>query len=222
MIDSMHYVIRGCLMGSGAVFFLFCVVELVMSMTANKPDKKAMTLDDYRKGMDLIERSVCDCDRCKCGCKAQPGFLASGDLERIADHLGHDPYEKDFLTESFSASEGSTVLDAGELKQIHTIVPKQQADGRCVFLDSADRCTIHPVSPYGCRNFKICDDTESPAESGHKIGLALCSIEADTDYRFAWGQLAVYDCFARPIVQRKKELMDHLSKVTRSEMGYDD
>ena len=172
--------------------------------------------------ISLIERSVCDCDRCKCGCKAQPGFLAPGDLEAIANHLGHDRWDDDFLKESFVASEGSTVIDKGELKQIATITPRQLDSGRCVFLNGNDECTIHPVSPFGCRNFKICDDTESPAESGNKIGLALRAIEASVDYKFSWGELAVGGCFARPIVQRKKELLDKLSEVYRSEMDSPD
>ncbi len=218
MIELFSEFIRGVLIGFGGLLVIYCVIEKVMRMT----DQNTMTLADYKDGMARIERSVCDCDGCKCGCKAQPGFLAPGDLEAIASHLGHEPYDSDFLTESFSASEGSTVIEKGQLKQIHTIVPKQQDNGRCVFLDSSDRCTIHPVSPFGCRNFKICDDKESPQESGHKIGLALCAINEDTDYQFAWGELAVLGNFARPITQRKKDLLDHLSKVYSSEMGQEE
>jgi Fe-S-cluster containining protein len=211
LIELFSEFIRGFLISFGGGLVIYCVIEKVMRMT----DRTTMKLDDYKDGMARIERSVCDCDQCKCGCKAQPGFLAPGDLEKIANYLGHDPYDSDFLTESFSASEGSTVIDRGQLKQIPTIVPKQQDDGRCVFLDSSDRCTIHPVSPFGCRNFKICDDEESPQESGRKIGLALAAIDEDASYQYTWGELAFLGNFARPIIQRKKELLDHLSKVNR-------
>jgi Fe-S-cluster containining protein len=96
-------------------------------------------------------RTSCACEQCVRCCKRQPGPLVPGDLEKIAAHRGETIEE---AKKNFWASPGSLVktLSTGEVKRIGSITPKYRK-GRCVFLDENDRCSIHPVAPFGCAFF---------------------------------------------------------------------
>lgn len=97
-----------------------------------------------------FERTTCACDGCTKLCKRQPGPLASRDFIRIQRHLQVTP---DALKEKLWASPGALVKDGyGKVERIGTITPQFQR-GRCVFLDANDRCSIHPVAPFGCAYF---------------------------------------------------------------------
>lgn len=103
--------------------------------------------------MNGFKRTVCACDECKACCKRQAGPLILEDLQRIADYLG---VTVDQAKRLFKASRGSVVgLRGGPVVRIGTITPKQHEDGRCIFLDEKDRCSIHPVSPFGCSYFDV-------------------------------------------------------------------
>jgi Fe-S-cluster containining protein len=98
-------------------------------------------------------RTVCACADCRDCCKRQPGALAPGDFEAIAEHLGETTIA---AKTHFWASPGALVMDTktGRQFRVGTITPRyDRRRGRCVFLDDKDRCRIHPVAPAGCRLF---------------------------------------------------------------------
>jgi Fe-S-cluster containining protein len=72
---------------------------------------------------------------------------------------------------NFWASPGATVMDSqtGRVFQIGTITPRLH-EGRCVFLDDRDRCTVHPVAPFGCAYF---DAHQTENEGQRRSGWAL-------------------------------------------------
>ncbi len=78
-----------------------------------------------------FERSVCDCTKCKAGCKHMPGSLAPGDMYAIANFLRVDPDKIEFIHKHFRASDGKYIIFDGKLKMVPTIVPSQEDDGRC-------------------------------------------------------------------------------------------
>jgi Fe-S-cluster containining protein len=89
---------------------------------------------------------MCACKECVACCYRQPGPLIPGDAERIAKHFGITLDEvKNFLW----ASPGALARRRNQTVSIKTITPRM-VKGRCVFLDAKDRCTIHPVAPFGC------------------------------------------------------------------------
>lgn len=96
-------------------------------------------------------RTSCACDQCKKFCRRQPGSLVPGDLDRIAAFLKLSVEE---ASKYFCASPGSIVKDSsdGQAWRIGTICPKTKG-GRCVFLTPDNKCSIHPVSPFGCSHF---------------------------------------------------------------------
>ena len=100
-----------------------------------------------------MDRTSCSCRDCVQCCKEQPGSLIPGDMERIAAHLGK-PLEE--VKPLFWASPGALVGDTrtGRTWRVGTITPRFDTQKRrCVFLDDADRCTIHAVAPFGCSHF---------------------------------------------------------------------
>jgi Fe-S-cluster containining protein len=96
-----------------------------------------------------FNRTTCACADCVACCKRQPGPLAPGDFERIAAHLGETPEQ---AKAHFCASPGALIKDkvTGQVARVGSIVPKTHRGSRCVFLDDNDRCSIHPVAPFGC------------------------------------------------------------------------
>lgn len=56
----------------------------------------------------------------------------------------------------FVASLGSLVGRGGfrpQVFRVGSITPRGSATGRCAFLTSDERCSIHAVAPFGCRMF---------------------------------------------------------------------
>lgn len=117
--------------------------------------------------MFSLSRTSCACAECVACCKRQPGPLVTGDMERIADYLG---VPLDHAKLLFKASRGALILYKGKVVRVPTITPKQHPDGSCIFLDEHDRCSIHPVSPFGCAYF---DPHMDKAEGNRRARLAI-------------------------------------------------
>lgn len=162
--------------------------------------------------LEQFERSYCSCDKCKAGCKSMPGCLAPGDMDRITDFLGIEEPTPEWIAEHFAASEGALVITAdGHATRIPTITPKQRENGRCVFLTSDDQCSIHQVSPFGCRCFKVCDDNDEAAAEVSRAGLS--AIAADLDYNMLHDWMTQNGITAMPLSLRKMiftKLLDEL------------
>jgi Fe-S-cluster containining protein len=124
-----------------------------------------------------FSRTTCACAECVACCKRQPGPLAPGDLERIAEHRGETV---EVAKAHFWASGGALVQDqtTGRQFRIGSITPRL-VRGRCVFLDADDRCSIHSVAPFGCAYF----DTHMTAAEGQRRGAWLARRQLDDDYQ---------------------------------------
>lgn len=145
---------------------------------------------------EQAERTFCDCRRCKAFCRTMPGDLAPGDLERIAGYLGVEPTDQ-FVLNNFLAAEGRTIPEGGEDKIVPTIVPAQRVDGSCVFLTSDDRCSIHPVAPYGCSRFNYCD--EPTPDDFRRMRRMLHAVETAQEYLTKWALLRIKKRVARQL-----------------------
>ena len=119
----------------------------VATPVSGKPISAAMPRTEFG-----FARTECACASCASHCRVVPGYLMPADVERISRHLGYaNPLS--FASENLLASPGATVLQAGQLRQLPTLVPRLQANGACAFLDENSRCRIHAVAPYGCAYF---------------------------------------------------------------------
>jgi Fe-S-cluster containining protein len=130
-------------------------------------------------------RTVCACDNCKACCKRQPGPLAPGDMERIASWLAErqgTTYEIALcqVKRQLWASPGALVRDliTGQTRRIGSITPRYRK-GRCVFLDDEERCTIHPVAPFGCAFF----DTHMDQVTAQERSSWLATAQQDPEYQ---------------------------------------
>lgn len=135
------------------------------TQSSEKPSEKTRTEFGF-------ERTVCSCEECIDHCKYLPGYLIPADLERIARFLGFRNIVT-FAIEHLLASSGATVMQAGRIFRIPTLVPRRKADGTCVFLDENNRCRIHAVSPFGCSFF---DSHQSGEEADMRSGFGLYEI----------------------------------------------
>jgi Fe-S-cluster containining protein len=117
-------------------------------------------------------RTACACTECVNNCRHIPGYLIPADVGRIARLLGFTNLIE-FAFRYLLASPGATVMQAGRVFKIPTLVPRRKEDGSCVFLDERNRCRIHEVSPYGCAFF---DAHQSDAEAQRRSGRGLQEI----------------------------------------------
>jgi Fe-S-cluster containining protein len=127
-----------------------------------------------------FERTVCDCALCSGCCKQQPGFLIPSDVEAIAKFM--DLPVEEFARTYLRKSPGALVGDrsTGQTWRIGTIVSAPDPTGRCVFLDSHDRCLIHPVAPFGCSMY---DSHMDPFTANARTVWSLRLVASDADYQ---------------------------------------
>lgn len=171
--------------------------------------------------LDIIERTYCDCPECKLACKTMPGSLAPGDAKKIAEFM-HRELDNKFLETYFDASDGTVVMTPDGPMIVPTIVPKQRADGSCVFLTADCRCSVHRVAPYGCRNFTVCDHGGSDGEQGSKSATQVAAIltEPKKEYLWHWGHLNSTGHVALPAASRRGKFEEEL-KVLRACQQYE-
>jgi Fe-S-cluster containining protein len=159
-------------------------------------------------GLDVLERGLCKCDKCKAPCQTMPGFLVPGDLEQIADYLGVTLTDE-FITRNFRVASGGTVpyqiTDKLHPRPALVLVPDQRPSGDCVFYQSG-LCQIHPVAPFGCRMFEMCG--LSPSDK-HKAQAGLLST-FHPEYRGTITRLRKYLGTAPPLSVRRGLLVNKL------------
>lgn len=132
-----------------------------------------------------FDRTVCSCAEDVEPCRRQPGYLIPGDLQRIVRYLGRVGRDDD-VERLFWASPGAVVTGGGAgPRSIRTITPSM-VDGRCVFLDPEDRCSIHHVAPFGCAYF---DAHMSDDRAQRRSSWGLVQIVESEDYRRERAQL---------------------------------
>ncbi len=168
---------------------------------------------------DKYERTVCDCRLCVAGCKSMPGALVPSDLPRIMRHTGLDPESfLDWCESHFDVSDGGVAMKLvdGEpvVFQVPSIVP-QLVDGRCVFLDSEDHCTIHAVSPAGCA---YCDPHQDRETTDGLLSDIIVEQMTGLVFNPAWSILMSYlddrGHNAPPIFERKAAYVAELEKCS--------
>ncbi|MFH2090929.1 MAG: YkgJ family cysteine cluster protein [Pseudomonadota bacterium] len=77
------------------------------------------------------------CQQCGDCCKGFGGtYVTLEDIEKISTFINCNP---DQFTQKYCDPSGSK------------FVLTQKKDGYCIFFDSNQQCTIHPVKPYMCR-----------------------------------------------------------------------
>jgi Fe-S-cluster containining protein len=112
--------------------------------------------------------------------------MIPGDWERIAAARGLDPAAAaPLFRRGKGAVVGKFVNGALQTFRIETITPTV-VEGRCVFLDAENRCTVHAVAPFGCSFFDI---HMSAFEGQQRSSWGLVQIVTDGDYQRLWQTL---------------------------------
>jgi hypothetical protein len=112
------------------------------------------------------------------------------------------------------ASPGAIVAKAGRLFRIPTLVPARRSDDACIFLTADNRCSIHPVSPYGCAFF---DSHMSKQQAERRSVAGLNQIanawKNDENYAEIWGVLCAKGRFAPGPEEGRNRLRRMMSPV---------
>jgi Fe-S-cluster containining protein len=157
-------------------------------------------------------RTECACTDCVAHCRHIPGYLISADVERIGQHLGYKNIVE-FALKYLLASPGATVMHAGRIFRIPTLVPRRKADGTCVFLEN-NRCRIHKLSPYGCSFFDAhqshTEATERSSRGLQEIILQWAARPYSRTYTILWRMLYLSKLRAVP-AHIARARMAHLS-----------
>ena len=110
--------------------------------------------------MENTKRIVCDCDACKSACMNKPGWFLPGEIEKVADYLKisvqelfneylavdhYCKFEKDTHEEYFIISPATIDFEPGQMFPFYP-------GGTCVFFKD-QKCIIHPVAPFECRQY---------------------------------------------------------------------
>ena len=117
-----------------------------------------------------MERTICNCYLCKLNCKTIPGYLIPTDLLIISKHFNYNYNILKFTEEYLLASPGAIVQRGDKIFRIHTLVPRRNEKGYCIFFTEDEKCSIHEISPFGCRYFDH-SQTKEEADKRSKIGL---------------------------------------------------
>lgn len=158
---------------------------------------------------ELFTRTHCSCAQCKAACRTMPGTLAPGDVERIADYFGVE-ITPDFISKNFRASDGFRIHKSGEHMTVPTIVPAQKSNGECIFYANGS-CTVHEVSPFGCSQFMVCDDTvEGSFATDEKLHALVDACQESPAYVTVWGHLFQRGLTAPPLKERKLAFTEEL------------
>ena len=134
-------------------------------------------------------RTTCGCAECVRCCHEQPGCLVPGDMEKIAAHLGQTVEQ---IKPMFWASPGALLMNSQTRQtwRVGTITPRYDKQRqRCVFLDDADRCTIHAVAPAGC----ALADVHMDMVRGRQLGMWMVNQQSSPAYQALRDTLTMAD-----------------------------
>lgn len=146
------------------------------------------------KELTEYEPSSCRCDKCVGTCCSEPGMLAPGDLSRIAAYVGAEPGGQ-FMLRNFEAAEPRPCTAVGSehtppevcgtVPYVRPAIHKSGIrKGRCVFLTDDDRCSVHPVRPFGCAVCNACEGGNAVATDD-----CLAAIANDLVYLEMWTEI---------------------------------
>jgi Fe-S-cluster containining protein len=114
---------------------------------------------------------ACTCPQCVSACRNDPGRLIPADIQRISAflHISAAALLENYLVWIEKSARGrkySALAPAKLRRDRFVVAPGGRATekyaankGRCLFLDEAERCQIHPVKPLECRAYMGCSNT---------------------------------------------------------------
>ena len=124
-------------------------------------------------------RTVCACAHDMANCRKMPGYLSTGDVERLATYLEQTPAQL-LASGRLEEGRGAVVMQSwtGRTFRIRTIRPTLTASG-CTFLTAEGRCAVHAAAPFGCAYFDV---HMGPREAGRRSAWGLAALSDDRRY----------------------------------------
>lgn len=133
--------------------------------------------------------SECACDRCVKACHEYPGWFLPAEAERAAERIGipFETFSKALILDHCSNQEVGDAPYVYSPRKIGVDRPDdrirspnaQMVKGKCVFLGDDNRCGIHEVKPFECREVFVCqrklasrnDIEQKWIEAGAPLGM---------------------------------------------------
>jgi len=118
----------------------------------------------------------CTCESCVRACSFHTGMFAPGEAERAAEHLGmtFEDFRAKYLVmlEDYDNWDGVTTYSYRPRRPgVDKGVDYEDCSdgGKCIFLDTNDRCEIHAVKPMECRISMCCSPRNSADDNFEKV-----------------------------------------------------
>ena len=147
----------------------------LLALEARNANVAPMLASIFPRGM-MTEgtKESCTCEECIYACHNKPGWFLPHEIEKVAEFLSMDlkdlfdqflgvdyylntsdipedtPYSHEAAKEEFKKVSLFVIAPAQDRMEPGSMYPAKPV-GRCVFLDENDRCKIHVVKPYQCR-----------------------------------------------------------------------
>ena len=166
---------------------------------------------------ERYERSICACHTCRTACETMPGSVHPDDLPRFATMLGLEVDSVEFMrwfVAHFVASDGVIGVRNGRIVRVGSIVPRQRANGHCVFLKEG-RCSIHAASPFACGYF---DCSENAAAAQAKANDMVTGMSSHEGYFLLWNYLHAAGLRVTQSVQERRAAWER-ARATQADVA---
>ena len=120
-----------------------------------------------RKVVNLMPPTGCSCKRCISACSNKPGWFLPGEVEKTAKFL--DMTTQDFFDKYLAVDwfRDTFVLAPAIIESKPGGMYPLNPHGQCIFFKN-NRCSIHAVKPFECRNYNHNKRTEE-SQATHEL-----------------------------------------------------
>lgn len=136
-----------------------------------------------------FERSPCSCEKCLAPCMgaASTGAIAPGEIDHIAEEMGHDEATSAFIFAHFEACADGPKAPSDKYPDGRTPAIRPRVDddsGNCVFFDPDKQlCKLGNNKPFECGVVNQC---EHPPQGSAALKMLGAAISRSPDYCNLW------------------------------------
>lgn len=101
-----------------------------------------------------MKENECTCGKCRRACTIKPGWFMPGEAEEVAKHLNlslKELFDTYLGVDWWESADNIFVLAPAIVGEQTGAEYPGDPNGKCVFFNDEERCNIHLVKPFECR-----------------------------------------------------------------------